>query len=147
MVPRPASSMILQYGSWGSYVGINRYAAPRPMTVPDSLLGTEAFSTEQHLDRNSSHLRFYFFVLRSFGTDLQMTEVRVRKLSKTCGACKARKVRCTRSDKGDYSSYDNCISRKALCHYSYTKPPRKRKQQLSDAEANDGSCYIRIKLE
>ncbi|KAL2001463.1 hypothetical protein VTN02DRAFT_1720 [Thermoascus thermophilus] len=71
-----------------------------------------------------------------------MTQVPVRKLSKTCDACKARKVRCSRSDKGDYSSCDNCISRKAQCHYSYTKPPRKRKQPPTDPGTNDGSNVL-----
>ncbi|KAL1961697.1 hypothetical protein VTN77DRAFT_1301 [Rasamsonia byssochlamydoides] len=67
-----------------------------------------------------------------------MTDVPVGKLSKTCDSCKARKVRCTKSDEAGQTACHNCISRKTPCHYSYAKPPRKRKQPPG-AEKNEES--------
>lgn len=33
-------------------------------------------------------------------------------------------------------------SRKELCHYSYAKPPRKRKQPSDEADENEGRDFL-----
>ncbi|PLB48515.1 hypothetical protein P170DRAFT_511072 [Aspergillus steynii IBT 23096] len=67
-----------------------------------------------------------------------MADTPTSKVSKTCDLCKARKVRCTRSGDDEHAACDYCITRKARCHYSYMKPPRKRKQRTEDVESPSG---------
>ncbi|KAI9039795.1 fungal specific transcription factor domain-containing protein [Aspergillus affinis] len=67
-----------------------------------------------------------------------MADMPASKVSKTCDLCKSRKVRCIRSGEDEHAACDYCINRKARCHYSYMKPPRKRKQQIDDVECPPG---------